>query len=127
MGRMSHDAFPADRPPRRRLAMPRFEAIVGTFGVDSCPPLSLRRSLDWRARLGLEPRHEKIADARLAFTEQLRDLRTDASYALQSRIACTRSLAELWHLREPCFSLIARERSQAEAVRRLAALNPHFA
>lgn len=122
------DHRPGHRSAARRIAGPRFDAIVGTFGVDSCPPLSLRRSLGWKAMLGLgEPRNAGLADARLAFAEQLRDIRTDASYALQNKVACTRSLAELWHLREPCFSLIARSFGQAEAVRRLAELNPHFA
>ena len=117
------------RPPSRRVpAEPRFDAIVGTFGVDSCPPLSARRRLDWKARLGLaHDRSQTLAEARLDFAETLHDVRTDAAFALQARIARTRSLPELWHLREPCFSLVAHAHGQPEAMRRLATLNRHFA
>lgn len=118
----------AARPARRAPAQLRFDAIVGTFGVDSCPPLSARRRVDWKARLGwVEDRRLTLVDARLDFAELLRDVRTEASFALQSRIARTRSLPELWHLREPCFSLVAHAHGQAEAMRRLATLNRHFA
>jgi hypothetical protein len=38
-----------------------------------------------------------------------------------------RSLHELWHFREEVFSLVACRHDQAEATRRLARLNRHFA
>ena len=43
------------------------------------------------------------------------------------RIAVTRSLHELWHLRGEVFDLVSLRHDQAEAERRLADLDRHFA
>lgn len=61
------------------------------------------------------------------FVEALRDLRTPAALDAKSRVVVARSLHELWHFREQVFSLVACRHDQAEAARRLAALDRHFA
>jgi hypothetical protein len=49
-----------------------------------------------------------------------------AGMALTERIANTRSLRELWHLRSAVYTHIATHRSQSEAERCLDGLNRHF-
>jgi len=71
-------------------------------------------------------RIETLAVARLDFAEALFDVRSPGSLDVQSRIAVTRSLHELWHFRAEVFSLLARHHDQAEATRRLAELDGHF-
>lgn len=100
-------------------------SVPGSNG-DSCPPLSPRRRLDWMVKMGLRQPHGDLPTARLDFADALGDLRSHAAFELQSKIAVTRSLHELWHFREEAFSLISRCHNQAEATRRIASLNRHF-
>ena len=96
--------------------------------VESCPPVA-RAWLDgWPGeRPGARRRRgEALAAARLDFAEALFDVRSAASIDVQGRIAVARSLHALWHFREEVFSLIARRHDQAEAARRMEALNRHF-
>jgi hypothetical protein len=96
--------------------------------VESCPPLARPRGLRWAPGLRKSrPSGETLAAARLDFADALDDVRNRASLDAQSRIAVTRSLHELWHFREEVFSLVACRHDQAEAARRLARLNRHFA
>ncbi len=104
--------------------------------LDSGTPMPPLRRADWAYRLGLSsgwgfgiarPDPERLVAARFDFIDAVDDIRTDAARALQSRIAATRSLHELWHLRAEAFSLISRRHSQREAADRLATLDRHFA
>ena len=99
--------------------------------IESCPPLARPRGLRWTSRLTRLARGARTGDAlaaaRLDFADALDDVRNRASIDAQSRIAVTRSLHELWHFREEVFSLVACRHDQAEATRRLAELNRHFA
>jgi hypothetical protein len=69
----------------------------------------------------------QVAAARVDFAEALFDIRTDAAAATLDRIAETRRLHELWHLRAEVFGRVALRHGQAEAERRLAGLDVHFA
>jgi hypothetical protein len=99
-------------------------------------PFSFSRwlaSSGWRASrgelassFGRRARSEALAAARLEFAEALYDVRSAGAAATLDRIAVTRSLPELWHLREEVFSRVACRHDQAEAQRRLAALDQHF-
>jgi hypothetical protein len=75
---------------------------------------------------GRRGRSQALAAARLEFAEALFDVRTGGAAEALDRIAVTRSLHELWHLREEVFSRIACHHDQAEAERRLVALDRHF-
>jgi len=75
---------------------------------------------------GRRGRSDALAAARLDFAEALYDVRTPGAAEALDRIAVARSLHDLWHLREEVFSRIARHRDQAEAERRLGALDRHF-
>jgi len=76
--------------------------------------------------LGQRRRCEALASARLDFAEALFDVRTAAAAALLERIAITRSLYELWHLRGEVFGHISRRHGQSEADVRLGTLDAHF-
>jgi len=110
--------------------------------VESVPPPSDDRS--WPSRLGewlmasgwrvalaestsFGRRGEALAAARLDFAEALFDVRTDAAADTLDRIAESDRLHELWHLRAEVFARVAQRHGQAEAERRLAALDSHFA
>jgi hypothetical protein len=75
---------------------------------------------------GRRARSEALAAARLEFAEALYDVRTAGAASVLERVAVMRSLHELWYLREEVFGHVARRHDQAEAVRRLAALDQHF-
>ncbi len=76
---------------------------------------------------GERRRLEALAAARLDFAEALDDIHTAGTALLLDRIALMRSLHELWHLRGELFDHVSRRHDQAEAGRRLAALDGHFA
>ena len=93
---------------------------------ESLPPLPRARGAAWIRRFGERARSEALGAARLDFDEALGDVRTPRAIELRSRIAVTRSLRELWHLREEIFSLVACRHDQARAAGRLAELDLHF-
>lgn len=115
--------------------------------VESCPPSAHWPHQGWSTRigrwlgasawfiadpdslpaLGHRQRTAALASARLDFAEALFDVRTPASAALLDRIAVTRSLHELWHLRGEVFGHVSRRHGQVEAEARLAELDSHFA
>ena len=72
-------------------------------------------------------RVDALAEARLDFAEALIDVRSTGAAAAIERIAVTRSLHELWHLRGEVFDAVSLRHDQAEASRRLAVLDRHFA
>jgi hypothetical protein len=98
-------------------ALSRSAPSRSTEARSSAPPSSFaaRRSDD------------AVAAARLDFIEALDDIHTPAAAVLAGRIAATRSMADLWHLRGELFDHVSRRHDQAEASRRLAALDGHFA
>lgn len=67
-----------------------------------------------------------IAALRLAFTEALDDIDSEAAQTVRERIVCARSPRELWHLRTAVYTLIATQHSESQAQRRMATLNRHF-
>ena len=72
-------------------------------------------------------RADALAAARLDYADAIDDVRTAPAAAARDRIGAMRSLHELWHFRSEVFSLIALRHDQAEAGRRLALLDRHFA
>lgn len=115
--------------------------------VESVPPLASTQRRPWPSRIGgwlaasgwrvagvaplssfgQRTRREAVAAARLDFADALLDIRTDAAADALDRIAVARSLHELWHFRAEVFSRVAQRHDQAEAARRLALLDRHFA
>jgi len=128
---------PAPSAPGRRAATAR---VVATRPPQEFAPR------DWSSRLGdwlgasgwrvagveipsafgQRGRSAAIAAARLDFADALWDVRTVAAGAALDRVAVTRSLHELWHLRGEVFAHVALLHDQAEAERRVAVLDRHF-
>ncbi len=114
--------------------------------MESCPPSALAEQRAWSSRIGrwlgasawlvgsAEPvpalgqrrRVAALGSARLDFAEALFDVRTPAAALLLDRIAITRSLHELWHLRGEVFGHVSRRHGQTEAEARLVSLDSHF-
>jgi hypothetical protein len=95
--------------------------------AETQPQMPQHPRSSWAKRLGLgQPSRKALAAARIDFTGALSDLRTPAALDTKSRVVVARSLHELWHYREQIFSLVACRYNQAEAARRLAALDRHF-
>ena len=68
----------------------------------------------------------RVPLVRVEFMRAIADIDGDDADALRNRIALSRSLRELWHLRSDLFRIIAVATSQAHAETRLGALNRHF-
>ncbi len=81
---------------------------------------------DLPSSFGASSRVDAVAEARLDFADALGDVRSIGAAAAIDRIAVTRSLHELWHLRGEVFGEISCRHDQAEASRRLADLDRHF-
>lgn len=122
-------------------------SVVPQCIVESVAPLPFEHRRAWSSRLGSllgasawrvsgvdatpsfarRARTEALGAARLEFADALFDVRTNGAADTLDRIAITRSLHELWHFRSEVFSRVARRHDQAEAARRLALLDRHFA
>lgn len=76
---------------------------------------------------GARRREDAVAAARLDFAQVLDDVHTTAAAMLRDRIALARSMHDLWHLRGELFDQVSLRHDQAEAGRRLAELDVHFA
>jgi len=133
----SRSPVPASSLPGRRAAAARV--------VSAQPPQEFAPR-DWSSRLGdwlsasgwrvagveipsafgQRARSAALAAARLDFADALWDVRTVAAGTALDRVAVTRSLHELWHLRGEVFAHVALLHDQAEAERRLAVLDRHF-
>ena len=132
----SHTARPASAPGRAAAAR----------SAESPPPQasaprawSLRLSdwlgvsgwrvsrVDFVSSFGQRGRVDALAAARVDFADALFDVHTVAAGGALDRIAATRSLHELWHLRGEVFDLVSLRHDQAEARRRLTDLDRHFA
>ena len=83
--------------------------------------------VDFASSFGQRGRLDALAAARLDFADALFDVHTVAVGAALDRIAATRSLHELWHLRGEVFDLVSLRHDQGEAQRRLTELDRHFA
>lgn len=68
----------------------------------------------------------QLDGVRTDFLATIADLDSDEADSLRRRIAGSRSLRELWHLRSDLFRLVAIDHSQLEAERRVALLARHF-
>jgi hypothetical protein len=113
----------ADVPPPQRL--------------QACPP-SLRQAPDsWLERVWFwlaapaaaqdaAPPVARLPGVRDDFLAMLADVDGSAGHELRRRVAQSRSLRELWHLRTEVYRLVAVRHSQTEAESRLADLNRHF-
>ena len=110
--------------------------------IEVCPPALWPSSISWQGRLkrlsqrlcrqaapwlpGNDRPVNRLALVKAEFQDSLSDLGTLASPALADQIERARSLRELWHLRLPVYSEVARARTQSEAESRLSHLNRHF-
>jgi hypothetical protein len=83
--------------------------------------------VDGASSFGQRGRLDALATARLDFADALFDVHTVAASAALDRIAVTRSLHELWHLRGEVFDLVSLRHDQAAAEHRLQDLDRHFA
>jgi len=83
--------------------------------------------VDFASSFGQRDRLDALAAARLDFADALFDIHTLAAGGALDRIAATRSLHELWHLRGEVFDLVSLRHDQGEAQRRLTELDRHFA
>jgi len=83
--------------------------------------------VDGVSSFGQRGRLDALAAARLDFADALFDIHTLAAGGALDRIAATRSLHELWHLRGEVFDLVSLRHDQGEAQRRLTELDRHFA
>ena len=138
------------RPPRSRSRADRPIATPGpetpVRNVESPPPQAFAprawssRLSDWlgvsgwrvsrvdlASSFGQRGQLDALTAARLDFADALFDVHTVAAGMALDRIAVTRSLHELWHLRGEVFDLVSLRHDQAEAERRLGDLGRHFA
>jgi len=68
----------------------------------------------------------RLPGVRAEFVEALADASGDDADTLRNRIALSRSLRELWHLRTDVYRVVGVARSQSVAQERLSRLNRHF-
>jgi len=83
--------------------------------------------VDGASSFGQRGRLDALVAARLDFADALFDVHTVAAGMALDRIAVTRSLHELWHLRGEVFDLVSLRHDQAAAACRLQDLDRHFA
>jgi hypothetical protein len=83
-------------------------------------------SVEVNSSFGQRARIAAVAVARLDFADALHDIHTPAAAVARDRIAIAGSLHELWHFRNEVFDHVSRRHDQAEALRRLSALDRHF-
>ena len=83
--------------------------------------------VDFASSFGQRGRLDALVAARLDFADALFDVHTVAAGMALDRIAVTRSLHELWHLRGEVFDLVSLRHDQAAAACRLQDLDRHFA
>ena len=117
-------ARPVESPPPQALAPRAWSTRLSDWlGVSGW---RVSRT-DFVSSFGQRGRLDALAAARLDFADALFDVHTVAAGATLDRIAATRSLHELWHLRGEVFDLVSLRHDQAEAGRRLRDLDRHFA
>jgi len=72
------------------------------------------------------PPLNRVPGVRVEFMRAAADVDGDDAETLRNRIALSRSLRELWHLRADLFRVVALAHNQGEAESRLRELNRHF-
>ncbi len=110
------------RPPQALLARAWSVRLSEWLGVSGWRV----SRVDFASSFGQRGRLDALAAARLDFADALFDVHTDAGGAALDRIAATRSLHDLWHVRGEVFDLVSLRHDQAEAERRVADLDRHF-
>ena len=111
------------RPPQALLARAWSVRLSEWLGVSGWRV----SRVDFASSFGQRGRLDALAAARLDFADALYDVPTVTAGAALDRIAVTRSLHELWHLRGEVFDLVSLRHDQAAAERRLQDLDRHFA
>ena len=111
------------RPPQALLARAWSVRLSEWLGVSGWRV----SRVDFASSFGQRGRLDALAAARLDFADALYDVPTVTAGAALDRIAATRSLHELWHLRGETFDLVSLRHDQAEAEQRVAELDRHFA
>jgi hypothetical protein len=125
--------------PFALLLRPRYrDTLASRIGwrTEVCPP-SLRQApcSSWNklwfwllapGRRQSSPSADRLVPVRQDFAACLDDIASEAGDTLRLRIARTRTLRELWHLRAELYNMVAVGHSQHEAERRLQGLNRHF-
>jgi hypothetical protein len=111
-------------------------ADPSSLRAEVCPP-SLRhapasawqRLMFWLtapAPFEAAPPLNRLPSVRTDFLATIADIDSAEADALRHRIAGSRSLRELWHLRSDVYRLIGLTHNQSEAERRVALLARHF-
>jgi len=108
------------RPPQTRAWPSRLSEWLGASGWRVS-------RVDGASSFGQRGRLDALVAARLDFADALFDVHTVAAGMALDRIAVTRSLHELWHLRGEVFDLVSLRHDQAAAACRLQDLDRHFA
>jgi hypothetical protein len=100
-------------------------ALPAAFAQRPCEPAAgwrrLAHHLGWRERGAVQA---TLGAARQACIDCLADVGNFDVRVLHEQLAHAGSLAELWHLRPALYRVLALQHSQAQAERRLAALEP---
>lgn len=104
------------------------------IGVDppslrQAPDSAWHRLLFWLLAPGPKdaaPPLNRVPLVRVEFMRAVADVIGDDADQLRNRIALSRSLRELWHLRSDLFRLVGVAHNQQEAESRLGSLNQHF-
>lgn len=126
----------------RTLSLVRIRSRRSTLSAPSslrtevCPP-SLRHApaSGWQRLMcwlmapvpsDTAPPLNRLPQVRADFQACTSDIASAEAAVLRERVAGTRSLRELWHLRAEAYRVIALAYSEGEATRRLAGLNKHF-
>jgi hypothetical protein len=113
--------------------------------IESCPPAAGPSPAGWSARLldwlgqgwntgddtqngvfAAPAQRNRLESIRIEFAACLDDVPTHRAADLRYRIARTRSLYELWHMRTEVFVLVSRHTDETQATSRLSRLNRHF-
>ena len=119
-GRTPPARIAESRPPQTRAWSSRLSEWLGASGWRVS-------RVDGASSFGQRGRLDALVAARLDFADALYDVHTAAAGAALDRIAVTRSLHELWHLRGEVFDLVSLRHDQAAAACRLQDLDRHFA
>jgi hypothetical protein len=121
LARLSRASAPSELHSRRAEVCPP--------SLRHAPDSTLHRLLFWLlapAPYDAAPPPSRLQGVRTDFLAAITDIDSDEADALRRRIAGSRSLRELWHLRSELYRLVGVCHDQTEAERRLAALARHF-
>jgi hypothetical protein len=124
--------LPSLRAGRRSSTLPSAgSTLIGTSppSLRHEPGSTWQRLMCWL--LAPAPAHaahpiNRLPGVRAEFVEAVADVSGDDADTLRNRIALSRSLRELWHLRTDVYRVVGVARSQGVAQERLARLNRHF-